>query len=263
MRAPALAVLVALALPSLAGAAPPRSGVVHAAVPPGTPLVKQGLQLYAGNCATCHGDRGQGIVATSTSRGAGAQQGAGPSLADSGALGADFYLRTGYMPLGHVGDEPHRSQVLFSDREIRALVAYVASLGKGPRIPKPHPERGDLSVGLRQFTEHCAGCHQVVAKGGYVTNAVAPALDRATPTQIAEAVRIGPYLMPRFSRRAISDAKLDSIIAYVQYAKHPADRGGWSIGRIGPVPEGLVAWLIAAGVLVAVCVVIGERHQHE
>ena len=92
-----------------------------------------------------------------------------------------------------------------------------------------------------------------------MTGAVVPALSDATPTQIAEAVRIGPYLMPRFSRRVISSRQLDSIIAYVLYTKHPDDRGGWSLGHVGPVPEGLVTWLIAGVALVAVCVVIGER----
>ena len=86
-----------------------------------------------------------------------------------------------------------------------------------------------------------------------------PALEDATSTQIAEAVRIGPYVMPTFSKKAISDAQLNSIIAYVQYAKHPDDRGGWSLGHIGPVPEGLVTWFLAAAVLVAVCMLIGKR----
>jgi ubiquinol-cytochrome c reductase cytochrome c subunit len=176
-----------------------------------------------------------------------------------GALAADFYLRTGYMPLGHPGEQPWRSRLLFDDHQIRALVAYVASLGKGPPIPTPHPERGSVTDGQRLFTEHCAGCHQVVAKGGILIGARVPALDKSTPTQIAEAVRIGPYVMPRFPQRQISDHQLDSIIRYVEYAKDPVDRGGWPLGHLGPIPEGLVAWLIAGAALIAVAVVIGRR----
>ena len=67
--------------------------------------------------------------------------------------------------------------------------------------------------------------------------------------------------MPKFPTSQISDAQLDSIIAYVQWAEHPADPGGWSIGRIGPVPEGLVTWLIAAAALVGCCLAIGRRFQ--
>jgi len=61
------------------------------------------------------------------------------------------------------------------------------------------------------------------------------------------------------SIQQISDAQLDSIIRYVEYARHPDDRGGWSIGHVGPVPEGLVTWFIAAAALVAVCMSVGRR----
>jgi ubiquinol-cytochrome c reductase cytochrome c subunit len=206
-----------------------------------------GADLYGANCISCHGQGGSGIADR------------GPSLRGVGARAADFYLRTGYMPLGDPHDQPHRSRVLFTRGELAALVAYVASLQQGPRIPQPHPERGKLAEGQEQFTEHCAGCHQIDAEGGYVTNAVAPALHRATPVDIAEAVRIGPYLMPRFSQKQIGDAELDSIIRYVVYAKHPDDRGGWALGHVGPVPEGLVTWFVGIVLLVATCAVIGKR----
>ena len=87
----------------------------------------------------------------------------------------------------------------------------------------------------------------------------APALQQATATQIAEAVRVGPYLMPRFDERQIDDAQLNSIVAYVLAQRHPDDRGGWGIGNIGPIPEGLVAWLLAGTALLIVARLIGER----
>jgi ubiquinol-cytochrome c reductase cytochrome c subunit len=206
-----------------------------------------GRDLYGAKCISCHGAGGRGIADR------------GPALAGVGALAADFYLRTGYMPLGDPHDQPRRSRVLYMQRDLAALVAYVASFGSGPRIPAPHPERGNLAAGQAAFTEHCAGCHQINAEGGYVTNAVAPALDKASTVEIAEAVRIGPYLMPRFSERQIDSAELDSIIRYVVYARHPDDRGGWALGHIGPVPEGLATWFIGIVVLVATCAVIGRR----
>jgi ubiquinol-cytochrome c reductase cytochrome c subunit len=166
------------------------------------------------------------------------------------------------MPLHSPGAQPTRSTVFFSEGELDALIAYVASLG-GPPVPTPHPGRGSVSEGQQLFTSRCAGCHQIVGEGGYVKGAVVPELGEATDRQIAEAVRIGPYLMPRFSARAISDRQLDSIVAYVRYARHPEDPGGWSLGHVGPVPEGLVTWLIAGAVLVTLCVVIGERLRRE
>jgi ubiquinol-cytochrome c reductase cytochrome c subunit len=65
--------------------------------------------------------------------------------------------------------------------------------------------------------------------------------------------------MPSFSQRQISDAQLDAIIAYVRRVQHPVDRGGWGIGNLGPVPEGLVTWLLGATLLVTACVAIGTR----
>ena len=176
-----------------------------------------------------------------------------------GALAADFYLSTGYMPLKRNGIQPRRSRLLLSQRQIRALVSYVASLGKGPGIPTPHPERGNLSEGRQLFADDCAGCHQIAARGGYVTHGVPPSLGDATARQIAEAVRIGPFVMPRFSQNEITNAQVNSLVRYVQWTRHPDDRGGWSIGRIGPVPEGLVTWFIAAAALVGVCLAIGRR----
>ena len=242
------------------------------AAAPGAPAqtgdrVREGKNLYGRYCIACHGANGAGVSSSRVGFGPGrhetVQRGMGPSLRGVGALSADFYLRTGYMPLHDPYDQPRRSRPAFGERDIRALVAYVASLGNGPAIPEPHPDRGSLSQGLKLFTDHCAGCHQVVAEGGYVTGAVAPPLEDATPTQVAQAIRIGPYVMPRFSVRELTPHEVDSIVRYVEYAKHPDDRGGWAIGHLGPVPEGLVTWFIAAAVLVAVCIVLGKRLKGE
>jgi ubiquinol-cytochrome c reductase cytochrome c subunit len=255
-----IALLLALAaLPVAFAHAQPPQGVVRPANEAGLSDQELGSQLYAGNCASCHGVAGDGMQRPRSAKGGGNVGGAGPSLRGVGALAADFYLRTGYMPLREPDEQPWRHRVLFNERELSALIKYVASLGPGPGVPKPKPEHGHIGEGLRLFTEHCAGCHQTVGEGGYVTDARVPRLKDATPTQIAQAVRIGPYLMPKFSRKAISDRQLDSIIAYVESAKKPHDRGGWGIGHIGPVPEGMVAWFIAAFVLVGLCGLIGER----
>jgi ubiquinol-cytochrome c reductase cytochrome c subunit len=191
--------------------------------------------------------------------GAGNVPGQGPSLRNVGELAADFYLRTGYMPLEDPAQQPSRSRVLFPEEEIRAMVAYVGSLGEGPAIPAPQPQKGSVAVGNTLFLENCAGCHQIVGEGGYVTGARVPPLKEATDRQIAEAVRIGPYLMPRFSKRRLTDTQVNSLIAYIDYAKHPDDAGGWSIGHLGPWPEGLVSWFIAGAAMVALCLVIGKR----
>ncbi|HJU36630.1 MAG TPA: cytochrome c [Gaiellaceae bacterium] len=255
-----------LTLAALAAAAllVPASG----AAAPGTPkdpLAAYGFHLYGQYCLACHGTNAAGRYKEPSSasgagpgRAQGQQGGIGPSLHGVGALAADFYLRTGYMPLRHLGLQPRRRRVFLSEHQIRALVAYIASFG-GPPIPTPRPDLGNLSQGQALFTEHCAGCHQVLAQGGYVTGALPPALVLATPRQVAQAVRIGPYVMPRFSTRSISNRQLDSIVRYVEFTKDPTRPGGWGLGYIGPVPEGLVTWFLAIPALLILCLILGRR----
>jgi ubiquinol-cytochrome c reductase cytochrome c subunit len=245
------------AIVAIAEAQPP-SGVVHA---PGGSEQRQmqlGAGLFAANCASCHGPKGEGVPEPND-RGIGGISGQGPPLVGVGELAPDFYLRTGRMPLGHAGEEPERQRPFFNPREIAAITAYVASFGGGPRIPEPEPDFGSLAEGMSLFTEHCAGCHQILGEGGYVPGAKVPVLRHADPTEIAEAVRIGPFLMPSFPKSQISDDDLNKIIAYVVRSKHPEDPGGWGIGHIGPVPEGMVAWFVAVFVLAGLCAVIGRR----
>jgi ubiquinol-cytochrome c reductase cytochrome c subunit len=208
--------------------------------------VSRGRALYVQGCSSCHGLSAQGVP------------GRGPSLVGVGGAAADFEVSTGRMPLAAPRDEPERSTPRYPRPEIDALVAYVGSLG-GPGIPTVDPAKGNLAEGFRAFTLSCAGCHQSLARGGTVIGAVAPSLTHATPTQIAEAVRIGPYLMPPFSTHAIDAQTLNSIVRYVQWAKHPANEGGFGLGNIGPIPEGLVAWLVAGAGLLLIARLIGER----
>lgn len=240
-------------------AAQPPSGIVRPDTEPNKPTLELGSELFAANCSTCHGIAGRGI--THARPGAADLYGLGPPLRHVGAEAADFYLRTGLMPLDNPHHEPSNDRVLLSGNEIRALDRYVASLGRGPGIPDPHPQNANMSEGTQLFTEDCAGCHQEDARGGFVTGARVPPLQGYTNAEIAEAVRIGPYLMPKFSSRQLSNAQLDSIIKYVQSQNHPYNRGGWGIGNIGPIPEGLVTWLIAVPLLLISCLIVGRRSR--
>jgi quinol---cytochrome-c reductase cytochrome c subunit len=203
--------------------------------------------LFTQACSGCHGERGEGMP------------GSGPSLKGVGAAAADFYLETGRMPLSAPHVPPQRTKPPYNAQARRELTAYIASLGANPPIPAVHPRRGDVQQGFAAFTDHCAGCHAITARGGVAPPGAAPALQQANATEIAEAVRVGPYLMPKFSERQIDQHTLDSITAYVLSTHSLPDKGGWGIGNIGPIPEGLVAWLLAGTVLLIVVRVIGER----
>ncbi len=206
-----------------------------------------GKALFDADCARCHGSLGRGLPDM------------GPSLTNAGALAADFYLSTGYMPLADPHVQPSRTRVLFTPAQLHALVGYVASLGHGPSIPTPHWQDASVGAGRQLFADNCAGCHQIMARGGVATGARIPPLQDATPRQVAEAVRIGPYLMPRFSTGQIGAKQLDDLVAYVQYTRHPDNAGGWSLGELGPWPEGMVTWLLAAALLLGLCCVFARR----
>jgi ubiquinol-cytochrome c reductase cytochrome c subunit len=209
-------------------------------------LAAAGHTLFLESCASCHGLQAQGIP------------GRAPSLHGVGALAADFYLETGRMPLATPRQQPVRTRPAFPQSQIHALIAYVASFG-GPAIPTVNPSSGSLSQGQQLFALDCAGCHTIQARGGVVTGALVPALTPSTPREIGEAIRIGPYAMPPFGPGQLSDAQIDSIARYVQTTNHPDDPGGWDIGRIGPITEGMAAWLLAVVALLIIARLLGER----
>jgi ubiquinol-cytochrome c reductase cytochrome c subunit len=225
---------------------PPGPGAPTKRFPDSAGLRALGYTLYQGSCASCHGIALQGTP------------GVAPSLRDVGPGPVDFYLSTGRMPLDAPRDEPLRNPPLFDRTDINALIAYISSFG-GPAAPTADPSKGDLAYGFHEFTLNCAGCHQIVARGGITVNAQIPDLSQATPQEIAEAVRMGPYLMPHFDAKQIDQHALDSIARYVLWTRRPFNAGGWGIYNIGPIPEGIVAWFIGLASLVIVARLIGER----
>ena len=140
--------------------------------------------------------------------------------------------------------EPERAEPVYTRRQRRDLIAYIRPAPAGPPIPRVDPARGSIVDGRQAV-------HRQLRRAAIRSSARAassPGRDRpgaetqSTPTQIAEAMRIGPYLMPRFSERQLDHAtQVDSIARYVTDVGRPAERGGWGIGNIGPIPEGLVA----------------------
>ncbi|QFY06590.1 c-type cytochrome [Nonomuraea phyllanthi] len=222
------------------------AGASGAAAAPPTPAPEtRGRALYGQSCATCHGQNGEGSPR-------------GPNLENSGAAAADFQLSTGRMPLPHPGAASERRQPAFGPRDIDALTAYIASLGHGPAIPVV--SRGDLQEGREIFVSTCAACHSGSLAGGTLSSGrAAPPLLASTPTQIAEAIRLGPGAMPSFPRGVISDAQVNAIATYVTSLRPQLDHGGAPLGGFGPVPEGAVAWVFGLCLLALFIRLIGKR----
>ena len=215
-------------------------------------LVAIGEQLFDTGCVSCHG---QGGVGTAD----------GPSLIGAGEAAADFMLRTGRMPLADPQGQSPSKPPAYSDQEIQALVAYVGSLGQGTPIPQIDVEAGDLVEGGEIFRANCAACHGAAAVGGALSYGnYAPSLHDVGEVQIAEAVRVGPGQMPVFDEDVFDEHQLNSLVAYVVYLQDPADPGGFSLGRVGPVAEGYLIWVVGISVvLVFVRWITRRRTSHD
>ena len=218
-----------------------------------TDQVTLGRELFISGCSSCHGNDGHGATGANG-------QVQGPSLVKSGAAGAYFQLSTGRMPAATTGSQVERKPTVYSTADIDALVAYVASLGDGPALPPVAATAGDLADGGELFRANCAACHSASGAGGALSyGQYAPSLNKATPLQVGAALRSGPGQMPTFGSDTLSDQQVNDIARYVQYLHDPDDRGGLPIGRIGPVPEGFVAWTLGMGALLAAVAWIGTR----
>ena len=192
---------------------PPGAGNPTKTFPDSPALRAEGFNLYQQSCSSCHGMSAQGIP------------GVAPSLRAVGPGPVDFYLSTGRMPLEQPREEPLRNSPAFTRPQIDALIAFISSFG-GPGAPTANPAAGNLALGFHEFTLNCAGCHQIVARGGITVNAQVPDLQQATARQIAEAVRMGPYLMPHFDSKQIDQHDLDSIARYIVWSRHPTISAG-------------------------------------
>jgi quinol---cytochrome-c reductase cytochrome c subunit len=234
--------------PSPPASTPPASTPPTSTAPTGSS--DPGTLLYQRSCATCHGQQGEG-----TQR--------GPAINGVGPADTDFQLSTGRMPLAKERNSDRHGNPAFSPAEIAALVQHVAAFppGGGPAIPAVTP--GDTHSGRELYLTYCSACHSSAGVGATLTNGrIAPSLMRATSTQVGEAVRVGPGMMPQFPPAVLSDTDVDDIAGYVavlQDDRGNLDRGGWSLGRLGPFPEGAVAWVFGLAALAFLARRLGKR----
>ena len=223
--------------------------VGHAAIAEPSPLVQRGQVVYQQECETCHEPDGTGQPEKGI-----------PSLHGVGGAAVDFYVSTGRMPEGPLLRQAPRERPTVSPADRAALVAFITTTWPGgPPIPT-YSLHGDLVNGGVLFRSNCAACHGIVGAGAALAHgAFAPSLHRATPLQVAEAIRVGPGNMPVFDRSTLSDAEVADVVTYVQYLRHPDDRGGAGLGWVGPIAEGFVGLVIGLAAIVGIAAWIGHR----
>jgi ubiquinol-cytochrome c reductase cytochrome c subunit len=209
--------------------------------------VKAGRELYLQGCSTCHGLGLQG--------GAG-----GPSLIGVGESAVVFQVESGRMPMKYGTVEAPRKKVKFTIAEIDQLAAFVGSHGGGPKLPTGALDDGDLQQGGELFRTNCASCHNFAGKGGALSyGQYAPDLSDASARVIYGAMQSGPENMPRFSDNQLTPDEKKAVTRYVEFITKSPQPGGAALGRYGPVPEGLVMWLVGITALVGVTLWIGAR----
>ncbi len=226
--------------------------------------VEKGRELFLVGCSFCHGTNGEGVLTEN-----GTQY--GPALAGVGAASVDFQVGTGRMPLAQPGQQAPRKDVSYTQDEIDAMAAFVASLGPGPAVPDPtqynlpedatsDEQEAAISRGGQIFLTNCTACHNFDGQGGAMPRGgYAPTLRGVEPQYIYEALLTGPQAMPTFSNGNLTPDEKRDVIAYLTATSEQPSYGGFGLGSLGPVAEGLFAWIVGIGGLVGFAVWIAAH----
>ena len=213
--------------------------------------IEEGKQIFLKGCSSCHGLNAEGSDIA-------------PSLIGVGAASVDFQVGTGRMPMADMSVQAMRKKPVYNAEQTAALAAYVASLAPGPEVPTDSQlnfERdGNLAEGGELFRTNCAMCHNFAAQGGALTQGkYAPTLMGVEAKHIYEAMITGPQSMPVFADKTITPEEKLSIIKYIKTVEQEKQQGGISLGRVGPVTEGLFGWIAGLGILIGVAVWLASK----
>jgi ubiquinol-cytochrome c reductase cytochrome c subunit len=213
--------------------------------------IDEGRKLYITSCSSCHGMNAEGASD-------------GPSLIGVGAAAVDFQVATGRMPAQNPGAQIPGKKVVFTQAEIDQMAAYIASLAPGPAIPteEQYAADGDLQLGGELFRTNCASCHNFTGQGGALTwGKYAPSIAKTDPKHIYEAMLTGPQSMPVFNDQTLNPEQKKALITWIEHINSPEEGnpGGYDLGRIGPVSEGLFLWIFGMGALVGFTIWLGAK----
>ncbi|GGH40250.1 cytochrome bc1 complex diheme cytochrome c subunit [Microbacterium album] len=232
-----------------AGASAAVAASTETSVSQSTLTLEDGKRLFQANCATCHGLDLQGTDN-------------GPALYGVGALSVEFQVATGRMPMQRQDVQAPQKPVQFTDEQILAMANFVQSVAPGPDFPADHylDGGGDVSRGAELFRINCAMCHNVAAAGGALTEGkYAPDIQNTSALHIYAAMVTGPQNMPVFNDMNLTPEDKRDIISALLYQQEMPAPGGFTLGSLGPVSEGLFIWIFGIGGLIAITVWITAK----
>jgi len=227
----------------------------------------RGAELYAANCAVCHGDTGEGRV--------------GATLSDVFVtLDADALLE-GVISQGRPDTfMPAWGQAYggpLTEAEVQDIIAYIKSWGATYEPPVPPPQRppleippvpqvdGDPNLGYTIFQENCAACHGEGGEGriGATLTTAFAAIEPGAFT--IETVRRGVSgsLMPPFGQAyggPLTNEEINHVAAYVLSIQGPARPPRGEVVQRGSVWPLLIVIGVSLVIVVAIARAL-ERRQ--
>ena len=200
------------------------------------PSPDPGAVVFAENCSGCHGAVGGG--------------GFGPPLltAGSSSLVVTMVERGGI-------DMPSFADALDPD-EIRAVADHVSQ-----KLAAPVTRTAQAAEGGEIFRLYCSGCHGATGAGGALTmGGNAPPLRDYPPAEALAAMYYGRRNMPAFVKGTLDLRQQTAVALYVEVLADPPSPGGFGLGYVGPVSEGMVAGG-ALAVLILLAVWLAWKHR--
>lgn len=204
-----------------------------------------GASLYQRYCGLCHANDGSGVPGTGIE--------SGPELRGLPVAYVDLTIRTGRMPIVH--DEVGAIEKQLTDEQRQAVVAWMTrEFRLEGEIPDVRP--GNAGSGQPLWLTNCAPCHSASGSGGISADgSLAPDVTEVDPTGVVEAIRVGPFEMPEFGDRTLTDEDAADIAAYVQELG-TADATPLGLTHIGRVHAGAVTGVLALVMVGALVLVV-------
>jgi mono/diheme cytochrome c family protein len=227
-------------------------------------LLEQGAQIYAENCAVCHGEDGQGRIGATLAKN-------WPSIRPD--LRVREVVEKGipgtFMPAWGL-----EFGGLFSEQEIDAVTFYILSWQEGgsiyifptstpstrPALTPPPGVTGDPNRGALLYGGNCAVCHGPDGEGRVGANLAKDWPSIRPDLQVKSTIEIGieGSVMPGWSQEQggpLTDQDINDITAFVLTWEGAETIDGTQTPAVGPL-TGWPVWVIFIGVFVLIVVAI-------